>query len=195
MIFFCRIERGDLSIGGVIAAVLITLVALLVAPAALWGGRRTLRRLVVGCAIFQAGHFSEHMGQMFGLLGTGDLTVTWWAREIIYGYAALFGRSAEVGLEAMHFFGDAIYLAGVVAWWRLRGDGLGQAAMAVQSVHQGEHLSLVLSTLLLGEPVGLTTIENVPLRITLHFLLNFGGSALWACSVARWWAARPWSQR
>lgn len=191
-VLFCRIADGQgFSLHpefiGVAAAIAAAGVALF--PAALAARNdRTLRRIATACAIFQVGHFAEHGGQIIGLAGPGGLTLTWWARQIVLGYAWVTGREPSFGLEAMHFFGDLIYLSGVIAWCRLNAGSrrLAKGALIVQAAHQVEHLYLLTSTLVVGHPVGITALGPVPARIVTHFVLNFGGSALWAASaVAR----------
>lgn len=187
-ILFCRIGPLDqwqaLWGGVIIAAIIFVAGALLFPTALLLRDRIGLGYLAAGCALFQAGHFAEHGDQILGLGVTGGgLTLTWWAREIVYGYAWLTRTNPEIGLECMHFAGDLIYLAGVIAWRRLHPTRLATSALFVQGAHQIEHTYLVSSALLGGTPIGLTVIGPIGLRVVMHFTLNFGGTALWALSA------------
>lgn len=188
-ILFCRIGDADSQWvalwGSVYAAAAIIAVATILFPVVLTiSSERALTRIVVGCGIFQAGHFAEHAGQMLGLASEGGLTLTIWAQQLVYGFSWI-ARSPDphTGLEMMHFFGDLIYLCGVIAWRRLHPTPLATGALIVQGVHQIEHTYLVTSALLGGTPVGLTTVGPIGLRIVMHFTLNFGGSVFWALSV------------
>lgn len=189
-VFFCRIADGEgFRVLGefIIAAWALAIASVALFPAAflLPKNGRGIRRLIVGCAIFQLGHFSEHGGQVVGLGAEGGLTLTWWARQLVYGFAWITGKEPSFGLECMHFFGDLVYLSGVIAWWRLNRGRLATAALVVQSAHQIEHAYLISSAMATGEALGLTAVGPESLRVVIHFTLNFGGSTLWLASAVQ----------
>lgn len=198
-VWFCQLAPPDtyvpllggaISAGAIIAGAQTTLTA-----ATVTHSRRVLAATATFCAVFQVGHFAEHGVQIAGLLHTtNDVTLTWWAQQIAYGFAWLLNRSPHVGVEAMHFFGDLIYTSGWVAWRRLHPkEALGLVGCWFQYAHQAEHCLLFTSAYLTGRPWGVTTLAGhgpVWLRIAVHFTLNLVGSALWATSAARVWSQR-----
>jgi hypothetical protein len=183
--FFCDLSGFTGTVGSVPFAIVLVVAACVAFRAAL-GRQATLPTVAVLCAVFQAGHFTEHGFQMLGLTDTGGLTITWWARELVGGLAILLRTDTDGGVEAMHFFGDAIYTAGVIAWHRMRHTELSGWALTIQSTHQVEHLMLLTTKMLTGEAIGVTTLGGggpVAVRITIHFLLNFGGTVCWAADA------------
>lgn len=190
MTWFCRLPTttppADNTAGAFMAAILTIAAVFAIASALTWPTHR-LAWLFLACFAFQVGHFFEHSVQMLGLVGTTDhVTVTGWARQFIWGYQQAWGGSQQAGIESLHWFGDLIYTAGLVAWARINPNRAGMAALTVQLAHQTEHAALLMTTAYLGEPVGLSTGFGAgPLwaRIVAHFILNAVGTVLWILSV------------
>jgi hypothetical protein len=183
--WFCDLSGFTASAGSVPFAIALVCSAVVAVRYSL-GHPAFLPATALLCAIFQAGHFTEHGLQILGLADTGGLTLTWWARELVGGLSILLRTDTEGGVEAMHFFGDLIYTAGVVAWMRMRRTELAGWALVIQGAHQVEHTLLLTTVLLIGEPIGVTTLGGggpVWLRILIHFTLNFGGTVAWAADA------------
>jgi hypothetical protein len=192
-VWFCQLAPPETYIpllGGAISAGAIIIAATATNSCALSNNRRLWVATAAFCACFQVGHFFEHGTQVAGFTHTTtDVTLTWWAQQIAYGFAWLLNRSPHVGVEAMHFFGDWIYTAGWIAWRRLHPrEIVGKIGSRFQYAHQAEHCLLFPTAYFLGQPWGVTTLAaHGPawLRITIHFFLNLFGSILWAVSAVR----------
>lgn len=194
--WFCRLPEGGVLVASALdrlaawALIGWAWLALAVLAVALQTrNRRLLWVLAVSGGGFQVGHLVEHWGTLAGFsVSTSEPTVTWWAAHLVAGLAdVLGGGTTRVGLEAMHFHGDLIFWCGVMAWFGLVTGRETRWAVAAQSVHMAEHVSLLVSTLALGRPVGLTVTGGVVFRVVIHWTLNMVGSAAWAASVWSLW--------
>lgn len=192
--FFCRLGEGDtlpLTVGGWLAAWALVIWAWGALVALCWALSRrhqpALKILAATGGVFQLGHLVEHWLTLAGLWETTtDPTVSPWALHLVAGLAEVFGDGqARVGLEAMHFHGDLIYWCAVAAWWGLVVGPVSTTALAAQTVHQLEHLSLFATTLLTGHAYGATTLGPVWARIIAHWALNMVGTVAWGLSA--WW--------
>jgi hypothetical protein len=165
-----------------------------------WGG--VLLAGAVGGGLFQIGHFAEHVAQV-GYWSTHRDQAPWmtpWANALARSFQAMASDTAGFGMEALHLVGNLIFLAGAAAILAVLarsgvndGRRLARAGVGVQAVHVAEHIALTTSVVLVGRPVGVSTLFGTldpdpglwTYRVWWHLVVNAIGTALLALAVAR----------
>jgi hypothetical protein len=150
---------------------------------------RLLVVLVVGTLSFQAVHFVEHLSQLgyWFVYPAASPWMTPWGRVAADGLAALAGNYGghATGMELLHLVGNSIFFIGLAAMYlALRNRGTDPKQMRatrfvfwLQLVHVVEHVSLTSTYLLLGTPIGMSTL----------FGYSFHLEGAWASSIRIWW--------
>lgn len=184
-------------VGGyvVLALALVTTLGLAGWLFARWLGRWTLVArllvvLVVGTVSFQVVHFFEHLLQIghWFAYPAGPPWMTPWGQAAADGVGALLaGHHAGMatGMELLHLVGNWITFVGLIAVyvalrsWRIWGPKMRATWFAfwLQLVHLGEHVSLTSTHLLVGRPIGLSTLLGA----------SFYLEGAWASSIRIWW--------
>ena len=198
-------DVSDTSLAGAVA--LVALLAAVVVCLALGLVRRQWRwpllAGVVAGALFQLGHFGEHVTQA-GYWAAHTDEAPWmtpWASALARSFGRLAPGTAGFGMEALHLVGNAIFLTGAVAIYvAVLRDGPpssqrpARAGVAVQSVHVLEHVALTVSVLVGSRPRGISTgfglLDPGPglwtYRVWWHLSINAVATALLAVAVVRW---------
>ncbi len=184
-------------VGGyvVLALVLVTTLGLAGWLFARWLGRwtfviRLLVVLIVGTVSFQVIHFFEHLLQIgYWFAHPGEQPwMTPWGRAAADGLCALLAghhTKMATGMELLHLVGNWITFVGLIALyvasrsWRIRGSKMRATRFAfwLQLVHVIEHVSLTSTYLLIGRPIGLSTLLGA----------SFYLEGAWASSIRLWW--------
>jgi len=137
---------------------------------------------------FQAVHFVEHGAQatawVFGYQEKAYMTpLGKWAMEKTAAYFfpnEVGERQSKLGFEMLHFLGNSIFLLGIAALYYFARSKKLLWAYAVQLIHVVEHASLTMSAVLMGKPLGISTMFGLPMgawsllayRIWWHFIFN-----------------------
>jgi hypothetical protein len=157
---------------------------------------------VAAGAVFQLGHFGEHVAQAGYWAGHTEEApwMTPWASALARSVGGLVPGTPTFGMEALHLVGNAIFLTGVVAIYvAVLRDGSAfsqrpaRAGVAVQSVHVLEHVALTLSVLVGGRARGISTGFGLLVpgpglwtyRVWWHLTINAIATALLAAAVVR----------
>jgi hypothetical protein len=168
-----------------------------------WDWRWALGAGVVAGALFQLGHFGEHVAQAGYWAAHSDEApwMTPWASALARSFGRLAPGTATFGMEALHLVGNAIVLTGAVAiyvavvrYGPTSSQRPARAGVAVQSVHVLEHLALTVSVLVDSRPRGISTgfglLDPGPAlwtyRVGWHPSINAVATALLAVAIIRW---------
>jgi hypothetical protein len=183
-----------------------------------WLGRRTvvaqlLAVLVIGTLSFQGVHFFEHLSQIgyWFLHPTYPPWMTPWGRAAADGLGALLaGHHATMatGMELLHLVGNWITFVGLIAMyvtlrsWRMWGPKMRATWFAFwrQLVHVLGHASLTSTYLLIGRPIGMSTLLGASfylddawassIRLWWHFLINLAVTGAFVLAVREFYRAR-----
>lgn len=157
----------------------------------------------------QLGHLQEHVAQVGYWVGHPNATAGWmtpWGTGLAMGFGMVDMTKPTLGMEILHFIGNLIFLAGLVAvmvitsrargtrtrWWARMG-------VWMQGIHGLEHLSLMLSVWLgAKEAIGLSTWFGLlapgagaaTYRVWWHFIANVIGSFIFAMALYHLWRER-----
>ena len=160
-----------------------------------WLGRRTvvaqlLSALVIGTLSFQGVHFFEHLLQIgyWFLHPAYPPWMTPWGQAAADGLGALLaGHHATMatGMELLHLVGNWITFVGLIAMyvtsrsWRIWGPKMRAIWFAfwLQRIPVLEHVSLTSTYLLVGRPIGMSTLLGA----------SFYLGEPWASSIRLWW--------
>jgi hypothetical protein len=163
--------------------------------------------IVIGI-IGQIGHLQEHVAQAGYWVGHPEAPawMTPWGSGLAAGFQMVDTSIPTLGMEILHFIGNLIFLAGLVAIMvittRARNTKARRwAKMGVwmQGIHGLEHLSLMLSVWLGAKhAIGLSTwfglLDPGPgattYRIWWHFIANVIGSTIFAIALYHLWKER-----
>jgi hypothetical protein len=163
--------------------------------------------IVIG-VIGQIGHLQEHVAQAGYWVGHPEAAswMTPWGTSLAMGFQMADPSVPTLGMEILHFVGNLIFLAGLVALMvittRARATKARRwARMGVwmQGIHGLEHLSLMLSVWLGAKhAIGLSTwfglLEPGPgattYRVWWHFIANVIGSTIFAIALYHLWQER-----
>lgn len=151
-------------------------------------GRLVLITVVSFGIAFQIGHFIEHLLQ----------AAHWLLRDRSYAWMSSLAMSLvmwlnpvmKVGMEELHLLGNLIFLLTLIGVYILIPNKYLKWAVWVETFHLWEHLSLTLSVISIGRPIGMSTLwgyvghlplnEAVGYRVMWHFVMNLIPSALMA---------------
>ena len=167
----------------------------------------TLATIATAGLIFQIGHFLEHTVQ-FGVWLFGDRTAPWMSAPVMelvhmvgayYFPTADMARQMSAGMEILHLIGNTIFLTTLLSLLYFIRSKWVRYAFYVEMFHLYEHISLTLSIIYLGKPIGFSTLfgASVPLlgsqlaigyRVFWHFIMNFVPSALFMMGAKEHWA-------
>jgi hypothetical protein len=191
-------------------------VGMWVAVGALHIANRTRRTWVYGATsalivigvIGQIGHLQEHVAQAgyWIVHPEAPAWMTPWGSGLAMGFQMIDPGRPTLGMEILHFLGNLIFLAGMVAIMvittRARATKARRwAKMGVwmQGIHGLEHLSLMLSVWLgAKQAIGLSTwfglLDPGPgastYRVWWHFFANVIGSVIFAIALYHLWQER-----
>ena len=167
--------------------------------------------IAISGLVFQVFHLGEHTAQMV-MWVRHPQRAPWmspWAMDLSRMLGRVdVGRSSETtlavarGMEFLHLIGNAIFLAGVVAFWSLvrrmaAARSWARAAVVIQGLHLVEHVLLVTTLLVAGRPLGMSTGFGAfaGTRLSTYRVWWHGGVNLLATVVCAYalWAA--WVER
>lgn len=208
---------GMASIGGS-GAVLLLLwaIGMWVAVGTLHVANRRRRAWVYGATVAvitlgvlgQLGHLQEHVAQAgyWVLHPEAPAWMTPWGSALATGYQTVDPGRPTLGMEILHFLGNAIFLAGMVALMVITSRARATKARRwakmgvwMQGIHGLEHLSLMLSVWLgAHQAIGLSTwfglLDPGPgataYRVWWHFIANVLGSVVFAIALYHLWQER-----
>jgi uncharacterized protein DUF6008 len=156
----------------------------------------------------QIGHLQEHVAQAGYWVLHPESAVAWmtpWGSGLAAGFQVVDPSRATLGMEILHFVGNCIFLAGLVALMVITSRARATKARKwakmgvwMQGIHGLEHLSLMLSVWVGGKAIGLSTwfglLEAGPgavtYRVWWHFIANVIGSVIFAISLYHLWRER-----
>lgn len=160
---------------------------------------RIVVTLTVTAILFQYGHFVEHIIQVSAWLAGytqapymtefGHMLSGW------LGMAFFTGDSAErvqrLGMELLHLIGNFVFFWGTLGLWFLLRTRTMRMALAVQSFHLFEHVTLTLSSVFIDKAIGLSTLFGMPMsnfasvtyRVWWHFSFNAIPTLLVTCAL------------
>jgi hypothetical protein len=181
-----------------------------------YAGRRTVHPWlfrasagVIGLGVIgQLGHIQEHIAQTgYWVLHPDQKPwMTAWGTGLANGFGQIDPSKPSLGMEALHFTGNLIFLAGIVGVAQITRRALGTktrkwAKMGVwmQGVHGIEHGVLTLSVAMgASQAIGLSTwfglLEPGPglwtYRIWWHMLANLIGTVIFGIALYHLWRER-----
>ncbi len=154
---------------------------------------------VAGGLLFQLGHFVEHVVQ-WAMWFVADQTKPWMSvvadtlshwfgllikptPEYCTDISALTHAQMKIGMEVLHLVGNTIFLLTVAGLYRLTHHSLVYTAFLIEAFHLVEHLTLTMSVIYIGEPLGFSTLFGhvnewftvegaVGYRVSWHFIMN-----------------------
>lgn len=155
--------------------------------------------LTVLAILFQYGHFVEHIIQasawLSGYTQTPYMTEFGHRLSGWLGTAFFDGASVEriqrLGMELLHLIGNTVFFLGTLGLWFLFRTRITIIALAVQSFHMFEHISLTLSSVFIDKAIGLSTLYGMPMsnftsvtyRVWWHFSFNAIPTLLVTCAL------------
>jgi Family of unknown function (DUF6008) len=164
--------------------------------------------IVVGI-IGQIGHLQEHVAQAGYWVAHPEAPTAWmtpWGTALAMGFQMVDPSVPTLGMEILHFVGNLIFLAGLVALMVITSRARATKARRwakmgvwMQGIHGLEHLSLMLSVWLGAKhAIGLSTwfglLDAGPgattYRVWWHFLANVIGSTIFAIALYNLWRER-----
>lgn len=156
----------------------------------------------------QIGHLQEHVAQAgyWVLHPEAPAWMTPWGSALAAGFEVVDSSKPTLGMEILHFVGNMIFLAGLVALMVITSRARATKARRwakmgvwMQGIHGLEHLSLMLSVWLgAKQAIGLSTwfglLEPGPgattYRVWWHFIANVIGSVIFAIALYHLWQER-----
>ncbi|HEY1571955.1 MAG TPA: DUF6008 family protein [Pseudonocardiaceae bacterium] len=191
-------------------------VGMWLAVGALHIANRTRRAWVYGAAssvivlgvIGQIGHLQEHVAQVGYWVGHPEAAawMTPWGSALAMGFEPVDPARPTLGMEILHFVGNCIFLAGLVALMVITSRARATKARRwakmgvwMQGIHGLEHLSLMLSVWLgAKQAIGLSTWFGlldpgpgaITYRVWWHFIANVIGSVIFAIALYHLWQER-----
>ncbi len=155
--------------------------------------------LTVTAILFQYGHFVEHIIQVSAWIAGyiqapymtefGHMLSGWLGTAFFAGDEP--ERIQRLGMELLHLIGNIVFFLGTLGLWLLVRTRLTLAALAVQSFHLFEHVSLTLSSVFIDKAIGLSTLFGMPMsnfasvtyRVWWHFMFNAIPTLLVTCAL------------
>lgn len=144
--------------------------------------------------LFQVGHFYEHFAQAFVWLTSfkSNVYMSPWGAYLAEWLGALFFQEDvpairnRYGVELLHLFGNIIFLFGIIGLSFFDKSKKTIWGLITQILHVIEHISLTITVVLFGRPLGFSTLFGVSTsvefliayRIWVHFILNLIPSVL-----------------
>jgi hypothetical protein len=155
--------------------------------------------LLIVLLIIQFVHFAEHLFQVsvwiIGYRNRLHMTpLGMWAMEAmgrIFFSTELAPRRGLLGLESLHFLGNGITLIGIIILYYFVRIKKVVWALAIQSFHFYEHISLTFSAIALNKSIGLSTLYGMDVdrnfliayRVWWHFIFNLVPTVLVAIVI------------
>jgi NADH:ubiquinone oxidoreductase subunit 6 (subunit J) len=207
---------GSLDSAGAVF-LLLWAVGMWVAVGALHIANRRRRAWVFGATstvimlgiIGQIGHLQEHVAQVGYWVLHPEAPTAWmtpWGTALAKGFQLVDPGRLTLGMEILHFVGNCIFLAGLVAVMVItsragatKARRWAKMGVWMQGIHGLEHLSLMLSVWLGAKhAIGLSTwfglLDAGPgattYRVWWHFIANVIGSVIFAIALYHLWKER-----